>query len=172
MSGNLTFAGNVLTCCRKLLSSYTAYICICPIIYLLSSLYVCMAIKHIIVLFVETPPCFVFICSNKFTWCFHKQNYYNLPIVYKSVLQVEIVRVLLCRKWSLSQCAAPYVHSLKSTYPGSFIFDLHSYRKLYFGILLPRREIYFLGLSCSLHVQKVSPRIHIEKMHNKLFTCL
>jgi hypothetical protein len=67
-------------------------------IYLISSLYVCMAIKHIIGLFVETPPCFVFICSNKFTWCFHKQNYYNLSIVYKSVLQVEIVRVLLCRK--------------------------------------------------------------------------
>jgi hypothetical protein len=34
----------------------------------ISSLYVCMAIKYIIVLFVETP--------RKFTWCFHKQNYY------------------------------------------------------------------------------------------------
>ena len=36
-------------------------------VHILSSLYVCMAIKHIIVLFVETP--------RKFTWCFHKQNY-------------------------------------------------------------------------------------------------
>jgi hypothetical protein len=93
----------------------------------ISSLYVvCMAIKHIIVLFVETPRKFITaklsirkpgsssvliicdlfnshalfiykkklyikracelnkshiitdrkLCSNKFTWCFHKQNYY------------------------------------------------------------------------------------------------
>ena len=41
---------------------------------LISSLYVCMAIKHIIVLFVETP--------RKFTWCFHKQNYYNVSLVW------------------------------------------------------------------------------------------
>jgi hypothetical protein len=30
---------------------------------------------NIIVLFVETPRKFI-ICSNKLTWCFHKQNYY------------------------------------------------------------------------------------------------
>ena len=42
----------------------------------ISSLYVCMAIKHIIVVFVETPRKFI-TCSNKFTWCFHKHNYYN-----------------------------------------------------------------------------------------------
>ena len=51
-----------------------------------------MAIKYIIVLFVETPRKFITaklsirkpgsssvlikLCSNKFTWCFHKQNYY------------------------------------------------------------------------------------------------
>jgi hypothetical protein len=40
----------------------------------------------IIVLFVETPR--KFICSNKFTWCFHKQNNYifnrhaNIQITY------------------------------------------------------------------------------------------
>ena len=51
-----------------------------------------MAIKYIIVLFVETPRKFITaklsirkpgsssvliyrkLCSNKFTWCFHKQN--------------------------------------------------------------------------------------------------
>ena len=43
--------------------------------YYTSSLYVCMAIKHIIVLFVETPR--KKFCSNKFMWCFHKQNYYK-----------------------------------------------------------------------------------------------
>jgi hypothetical protein len=42
-----------------------------------------MAIKHIIVLFVETPRKFInkinkFNCNNKFTWCFRKQNYYKL----------------------------------------------------------------------------------------------
>ena len=47
----------------------------------LSYLYVCMAIKYIIVLFVETPQTklnkfTVINNSNKFTWCFHKQNYY------------------------------------------------------------------------------------------------
>jgi hypothetical protein len=51
-----------------------------------------MAIKHIIVLFVETPRkfitavnififtffyLFIYYCSDKFTWCFHKQNYYK-----------------------------------------------------------------------------------------------
>ena len=46
----------------------------------LISLYVCMAIKHIIVLFVETPRKFIR-CSNKFTWCFHKQNYYKLTLL-------------------------------------------------------------------------------------------
>jgi hypothetical protein len=39
------------------------YMLIYIIILFLSSLYVCMAIKHIIVLFVETPGK----CSNKFT---------------------------------------------------------------------------------------------------------
>ena len=52
-----------------------------------SSLYVCMAIKHIIVLFVETPRKFITAKKEIFqkksiesfavTWCFHKQNYYN-----------------------------------------------------------------------------------------------
>ena len=58
----------------------------------------------------------------------------------KSVLQVENV---LCRDWSLSQCATPYVlwnlhmqEVLYLTYTGNF----------YFWILLPGREIYFLGL--------------------------
>ena len=72
----------------------------------LSSLYVCMAIKYIIVLFVETPRKFITaklsirkpgsssvliiwltdrkLCSNKFTWCFHKQNYYTLIICLKT----------------------------------------------------------------------------------------
>ena len=36
-----------------------SYILECRIIYLLSSLYVCMAIKYIIVLFVETPRKFI-----------------------------------------------------------------------------------------------------------------
>jgi hypothetical protein len=68
-----------------------------------------MAIKYIIVLFVETPRKFItaklsipavspdlhiistdedpglriesFACSNKFTWCFHKQNYYIFYII-------------------------------------------------------------------------------------------
>jgi hypothetical protein len=34
-----------------------------------------MAIKYIIVLFVETPRKF-------FTWCFHKQNYYIFLLFY------------------------------------------------------------------------------------------
>jgi hypothetical protein len=58
----------------------------------LSSLYVCMVIKYIIVLFVETPRKFItaklsirkpgfssvlIICYYYIiiTWCFHKQNY-------------------------------------------------------------------------------------------------
>jgi hypothetical protein len=59
------------------------------------SLYVCMAIKHIIVLFVETPRKFItakhvistdedpglriesFAVINLRAWCFHKQNYYT-----------------------------------------------------------------------------------------------
>ena len=39
---------------------------------LIKFLWVCMAIKHIILLFVGTPRK---LCSNKFTWCFHKQKY-------------------------------------------------------------------------------------------------
>jgi hypothetical protein len=38
----------------------------------------CMAIKHIIVLFVETP-------CKKFTWCFHKQNYYKIWLCWKKL---------------------------------------------------------------------------------------
>jgi hypothetical protein len=35
-----------------------------------------MAIKHMILLFVETPRKFITAVINKFTWCFHKQKYY------------------------------------------------------------------------------------------------
>ena len=56
----------------------------------LSSLYVCMAIKHIIVLFVETPR--KFITVNKFTWCFNKQNYYKFKfsLIIFALTQYEI----------------------------------------------------------------------------------
>ena len=52
------------------------------IIKLVYKFFVCLhGDKTIIVLFVETPRKFItakIFCSNKFTWCFNKQNYYKL----------------------------------------------------------------------------------------------
>jgi hypothetical protein len=75
----------------------------------ISSLYVCMTIKHIIVSFVETPRKFITaklsirkpgsssvlikLCSNKFTWCFHKQNYY------KTIRLIQAVRNKMLREF-------------------------------------------------------------------------
>ena len=60
------------------------------------------SLKYIIVLFVETPRKFITaklsrsgltdrkLCSNKFMWCFHKQNYY------KESLDEQYILLLYC----------------------------------------------------------------------------
>jgi hypothetical protein len=92
---------------------------------------------------------------------------YNLLIVQK---RFEIV---LCRNWSLSQCAAYVLWNLHMrevlylTYTGNF----------YFWILLPGREIYFLDLlSCTQFlnyiVQSVAPTTKIMYWLVKYLSCI
>jgi hypothetical protein len=72
----------------------------------------------------------------------------------KSILQVDIV---LCRDWSWSQCAAPYVLGNLPHACRKFNICLIYTENFYFWILLPGREIYILGL---LHTVNSNPEKH------------
>ena len=91
---------------------------------------------------------------------------YNLLIVYKRVLQVEIV---LCRDWSLSQCAGH--HTFSEIW--RFIFDWH--REILFTDFAARMRNIFswpaLSVSCFMDLVLWSRTLYLGKW-SILWACI